>query len=532
MPEPTTLPSELDLRDERSRLLTEIDDVLNTAREAQRSVLDDEERARHDAAAERIDAIDGELATMEIARADAERFSAHEVRRSRFADVNVNRNTIAPAHATRSLDELLWATNAEVPAGSFDKAGRFHRHGTATNIVEQVVVRSADDDLVQAPRLSEFRVEDRELVRSFQGLVADMALFGLLVDKSVKTSAQGFDVARSSRQFKGRWNDVLRALDVDTSAEGGTWVPTGIGASMHEKVRAAGKVAALFARIDLPTNPWKWPIEGADSTAYRVAEPTTDTESKPTASTPGTVAATFDAEIFGARTLFSRSIEADSALAILPFAQRKLVQAFVDGEEKAILDGDTDGTHQDSDVGASTTDTRTAWDGLRKRALANASVATAAATSAANIGAIRALMGKWGVNPTDLAFIVGVSAFHDLILDSSVLTVDKMGPNATILNGQLASVYGVPIIVSEHIRENLNASGVYDGTTTTKTYNLAVNRSEWAMGQRMALDVEVDDSIYRETFQRVVVGFMREDFQNIGDASSNDDTAIGYNVTP
>jgi hypothetical protein len=29
-----------------------------------------------------------------------------------------------------------------------------------------------------------------------------------------------------------------------------------------------------------------------------------------------------------------------------------------------------------------------------------------------------------------------------------------------------------------------------------------------------------------------MVGFMREDFQNIGDASGNDDTAIGYNVTP
>ena len=51
--------------------------------------------------------------------------------------------------------------------------------------------------------------------------------------------------------------------------------------------RAAGKVAPLFARIDLPTNPWKWPLEAADMTAYRVAEPTADSETKLTASTPG-----------------------------------------------------------------------------------------------------------------------------------------------------------------------------------------------------------------------------------------------------
>jgi hypothetical protein len=86
--------------------------------------------------------------------------------------------------------------------------------------------------------------------------------------------------------------------------------------------------------------------------------------------------------------------------------------------------------------------------------------------------------------------------------------------------------------VSEHVRENLNASGVNDGITTTKTYNLCVNRNEWAMGQRTPLAVEVDDSIYRETYQRVVVGFMREDFQSIAPASTDEDTAIALQRHP
>ena len=106
-------------------------------------------------------------------------------------------------------------------------------------------------------------------------------------------------------------------------------------------MRAAGKVAPLFARIDIPTNPWKWPLEAADMEAYRVAEPTGDTETKFTATTPGTAAVTFDAEIFGARGLFSRSLDADSAIAVLPYVINKVAQAFSDAEEKAILDGDT-----------------------------------------------------------------------------------------------------------------------------------------------------------------------------------------------
>jgi len=518
MPTPTIT----ELRDERAALLTEIDDILNTAKEASRSVLEDDERSRHDAAVARVDEIDGALVTAELERADNDRFESAEARRSRYSTVSVNTSTPGVT-ATRSLDEALWATNETVRASN----------GTAHNPVERVIVRSTSDEPgVLAPRLSEYQPGQRDAIRGFQETVANMALFGMLIDRDADTSGKGFQVARSHRAFKDEWSHVLRAMDVDTSGEGADWVPTGIGASLHERVRASGKVAPLFQRINLPTNPWKWPVEGADATAYRVAEPTGDTASKVTASTPGTGAATFDAEIIGARTLISRSLDADSALAVLPYTQRKLIQAFVDGEEKAILDGDTDGTHQDTDTQANgATDVRTAWDGLRKKALAQ-TVATATSATALNLGIVRKAMGKWGANPADLAFIIGVSNLHSLLADTNLLTVDKMGPNAVILNGQIGSVFGVPVIVSEHVREDLNASGINDGITATKTYMLCVNRNEWALGQRTALDVETDDSIYRESYQRVAVAFMREDFQSLASAATNEDTAIAYNVTP
>lgn len=507
-----------ELEDERGRVLTALDDIVETARSENRGFTD-EERAEHDRLVARHDELDGDIARARQFDADQDAIRAHQQRREVPVPM-VNLNREAPS-ANRSLDEMFWATDEAVRASG----------GNALHDVEQVVIRSeASGTETVAPRISEFLPEHRSVVRAFQNTVADMALFGLLVDKDARSSRQGFEVARSHRLFRDRYQSVLRAMDVDTSGEGGTWVPTGIGADLHEKVRASGKIAPLFARVDIPTNPWKWPIEGTDATAYRVGEPTGDTESKPTASTPGTVAATFDAEIFGARALISRSLEADSAVAILPYVRQKLVQAFVDAEEKAILDGDSDGTHQDSDIGASTTAAVTAWDGLRKRALAETTQATTT-TSVANLAAIRKKMGKWGVNPADLAFIIGVSSYGVLLSDSNVLTVDKMGPQATILNGQVASLFGVPIIVSEWVREDLNASGVYDGITTTKTYALCVNRMEWAMGQRMALDVEVDDSIYRETYQRVLVSFMREDFQSIASVSTDDNTSIGYNIT-
>ncbi len=527
-----------ELIDARAHKLDEIDVIVNTAKEAKRSLTDDE-RTQHDAlvveiegkvAADgtvEVEGIDHAIRAAQADASDAVRFQNQEARRTTAFPVpaiNVRGSYSPGAEVSRNLDHFLWATAPTVQA----------TNGRSVNPVDQVIVRSSvNDPGTQAPRISAFVPDHHQAIRNFQRTVTDMCLVGMLVDKDADSSKKGFEVARSLPQFKDRWTEVLRALDVDTSAEGTEWVPTGIGATLHEKVRASGKIAPLFQRITLPTNPWKWPLEGADAVAYRVAEPTADNASKVTASTPGTAAATFDAEIFGARTLWSKSLDADSAIAILSFVEGKLVQAFVDAEEKAILDGDADGTHQDADVQAiGAIDARTAWDGLRKRALAQTVITNQTTSTAANLALLRAAMLRWGLNPADLAFIVGMSAYYDLLADTSVLTVDKLGPNATILNGQLASVHGVPIIVSEHVREDLNATGVQDGIVSTKTYNMCVNRNEFAIGQRMALDVETDDSIYRESFQRVAVMFQREDFQSISAGSTDDTVCLAYNITP
>jgi len=519
--------------------------LMAEARRDGRNELTDDEAATIEAMKTERKALDERRAKLDQDIADAEQREADIVRTRRDADEaaeKIKRFNIAPRSTSNdgvrgsdhALDELLWASAEEVRAGSLDNVGNVIPHLSARAAVERIEVRNADKQPTLAPRIDEFTEARRVAIRNFQRTVADMQVFGMMIDKRATTGSEGFQVAREHPAFKDQYKRVLRAMDTDTSNEGVDWIPTGIGASLHERVRASGKVAPLFQRINLPTNPWKWPLEGADATAYRVAEPTSDTATKVGASTPGTGAATFDAEIFGGRVIFSKSLEADSALAMVPYVQRKLVQAFVDAEERAVLDGDTDGTHQDSDTNsAGATDAAWAWDGLRKRGLANAAASGGSALTVALLAARRADMDHYGLNPAECAFIVPISGYYALVTDSNVITVDKLGPQATILNGQLGSLYGIPIIVSEHVRTNLNASGVHDAITTTKTYALCVNRMEWVFGQRTPLALEVDDSLYRETYQRVIVGFMRQDFQNVNArGTSEDDTSIVYNVTP
>ena len=525
---------------ERSGLDEQFEAILAAAAAEQRSNLNDAEEAEIAALRERRSTLEADIAATEQRVADIQRTredqaaAADKIKRFNISPASTSKDGVRGSDHT--LDELLWAGADSVRAGKLtvDTAEFIANPYGARNSVERVAVRNRNGDMVRSPGITDFPERRAIEIRKFQMLVADMQLFGMMVDKRTASGAEGFQVAREHPAFRDEWKRQLRAMDTDTSNEGIDWIPTGLGSSLHERVRASGKVRPLFPTINLPTNPWKWPLEGADATAYRVAEPTSDTATKVGASTPGTSGVTFDAEIFGGRTIFSKSLEADSALAILPYVQRKLVQAFVDAEERAILDGDTDGTHQDSDTNsAGATDAAWAWDGLRKRALANASASGGSALTVALLAARRADMDHYGLNPAECAFIVPISSYYALVTDSNVITVDKLGPQATILNGQLGSLYGIPIIVSEHVRTNLNASGVYDAITTTKTYALCVNRMEWVMGARTPLALETDDSVYRETYQRVVVGFMRQDFQNVNArGTSEDDTSIVYNVTP
>jgi HK97 family phage major capsid protein len=339
---------------------------------------------------------------------------------------------------------------------------------------------------------------------------------------------------RDPRSLK-MWNEfaheasaLRKAMDTATSEEGIEWIPTGFSNELVRKVRLQLKVASLHRRIAMPTNPFKLPIDGADATAYLFAESTSDTATKITASTPGSGNVTFDAVKLACRVLVSTELEEDSVVAILPLLHDKIVQALAEAQENATINGDTDGTHQDADVTAST-DVRKAWDGYRKLVSGAAKVDGSTFDKAA-LRAIRTAMGKYGVNPNNLAWIAGISVYNKMLALDEVVTLDKYGPSATVLTGELGKFDGIPIVVSEFIRENLNADGVYDGVTTTKTVLPLVYRPAFLYGDRRSITVKVSQELYMETDQDVAIATQRLDFKPVQDATAEPIVALGYNI--
>jgi HK97 family phage major capsid protein len=319
-----------------------------------------------------------------------------------------------------------------------------------------------------------------------------------------------------------------KALTSTGAGSGDEFVPHDLSAELQRRFYLASELAQIILarEIQMPTDPFSLPLSTTRPTFYL-----NNTEnSAQTASDPGTGKVTLTTARLAAKVLFSYEVDEDSIVAILPWIQEQLGLAAADAYENVLVNGDTAATHQDSDITAAN-DQAKAWNGLRKLALAVAALKVDFSTGGLNAANTRALikaLGKYAVDKRNLIWLCGIKGNTDLLGIAEVLTQDKFGPKATIATGQLANLYGIPIVTSARVREDLNASGVFDNTTTTKGSLMLTNITGFLNGRRREFTLETDRDI--DKMQTVVVASFRRAFQPVETPSASISTvAIGYN---
>ena len=330
----------------------------------------------------------------------------------------------------------------------------------------------------------------------------------------------------------GDGREFKKALDTANASQGGDWVPTEFTSELAEDIRLELRVAALFPMIQMPSNPYKLPVQLGRFDSFKHDEQTADTgQTKvPVGDATGVVGNSIMTAVgHASRVLVSKDLEEDSIVPILPFLRSEIVKALADGREDAVLNGDTAGTHEDSDV-TSASSRRKLWLGLRAHANDQSYKTSLATFDLAGLRSLRKSMGKYGVMPSQLAILASISDYIQMLSFDNVTTLEKYGPNATVLSGELARIDGIPVIVSEHIRENLNASGVHDGVTTTKTVVHMVYRMGFKWGIRRNPTVKLLEELYAESDQDALVTKERLVFDDLYPIASNKTTWLGYNI--
>jgi HK97 family phage major capsid protein len=321
---------------------------------------------------------------------------------------------------------------------------------------------------------------------------------------------------------------MVKAFGSTVVGGGDEWVPTAMASNFIEEFELEKRVAGSFREYPMTSNPYDLPIQTSKTTARIVSENTAQTDAN-----FSTGKITFSAKKLGEYFILPEELTADSAVSIMPIARQEVLEAQVRAREAMIVNGDDSVSHMDSDV-TDAADARKVAKGLRKLALdnsANGSVITfGSAVTAAKLDDMLAAAGKYGINPRALAFVVSPLGYRQMVKLDEVSTVEKFGAQATILSGALAAFRAVPILITEQVRDDLNAAGVYDGVTTDNTCIHLVNSSRFWVGMRRPIQVRVQQDLVDQD-RMLLASYSRIDFKGLPQDADEVSTILGVDVT-
>ena len=197
--------------------------------------------------------------------------------------------------------------------------------------------------------------------------------------------------------------------------------------------------------------------------------------------------------------------EEDAIMPILPLIRESIVRSHAKGIENALLLGN-------HSTGVYTSGT---FDGLIKMASADSDEtqsATAVASdtvTAAELLALRKNMGKYGVNPNDVTYIVSQSAYFQLLEDAEFQDANLVGDMATKLTGEIGQVFGSRVLLCDEFPAQA-ASG-YGA--------IAVYARNYVMPRLRGVTIESDYEVANQ--RRVLVASQRIGFTDLIDGATS-----------
>jgi hypothetical protein len=345
---------------------------------------------------------------------------------------------------------------------------------------------------------------------------------------------------------------AIKANELDYSTQDGYGdeaVPTIWSESIWDKPRLDTIIPNIFDTVDMPSNPYEYPIESTDPTVYFVGETTAENQlTLADANSPipdskiGTDKVTFTAKKHALRVGWSAELTEDSIAALIPKFRAQAEKAIAEqGIDAPAILGDTASSGNINLDGGTpgATVNYMAYNGLIKQALVTASTnkldGGGAAPSLTLLRGTRALLGRAeGKNPVDLAWILDYPTYIKLLNDDTIVTVDKYGSNATVLTGEIGKIDGISVFVSGQM-ELADSDGkiTSGGNVVSRGRGVLVHRPSWLFGYRRRISQSLDFLPYFDAWQLVIT--LRTDFKprtaSDGTLQSTDDSvAVLYNL--
>ena len=207
------------------------------------------------------------------------------------------------------------------------------------------------------------------------------------------------------------------------------------------------------------------------------------------------------------QSFLGNETEEDAILPILPLIRESMVRSHARGIENAILAGDdADGVYGTSGA---------AFEGLLHLARNDSDYTqstTAFATdtvTAAELLSMRKNMGKYGVNPADVVYVVSQRTYYELLEDAEFQDANLVGDMATKLSGEIGQVFGSRVLLCDE----------FATPAVSKFAAIAVNPRNFVLPRLRGVTVESDYEVINQ--RRVLVASQRIGFTDLIDGATS-----------
>ena len=129
-------------------------------------------------------------------------------------------------------------------------------------------------------------------------------------------------------------------------------------------------------------------------------------------------------------------------------------------------------------------------------------------------------MGKYGLNPADVTYVVSQARYYDLIADPAFADITDVGSDiATKVTGMIGAVYGSPVIISDN----------FEAEADTKPVAFAVATRNYVIPRLRGVSVEQDYEVARQ--RRVIVATQSLGFSELFADAAGDRSCVSVVLT-
>lgn len=404
------------------------------------------------------------------------------------------------------------------------------------------------DVLTSAKSRGLSRGPSEELERTFRA-VSDARY--LSEDEIRRIDGQAIDgmFPRIDKRNIKAYEAAFRAMDTAESGYGNQLVGAQYVGDLWSAARQQTQVMNLIPSMEMTAPTAYVPVEVDFPELLYVSESTASNSSNYTTVKTGSNRVSLDAKKFVTHQMYSGELEEDSIVPFVAMLRGQQAKSLAFYPDSMILNGDTTnaGTGNINLDDADPADTKhyLAWDGIRHAAIVDATGQAHNVAGAVSLNTLNTLKTlcydttyyhNWGFPnmSNDFVYVADVTTAQKIAqLDEVISARIMLGQNANLLNGQVGSFIGHPVLAVDAMSKT-EADGKVSttGSNNVKGQIVAFNPNGVVWGWRRRVKVETE-RIPATDQNRIVLslraGFGR--FTPTGAASGIKWTATAYNIT-